>query len=632
MSTDRETPRSDGNGNQYSIGAVLRAARKIMPEEMQDQLLDQMSTDDQVEAAPAGAILMGVYILDYLGFARYIDDMTGEEHTSLAQLREHYMNRNALEKPLVPSTGIILSLLAADMIACPRHITPAYKFVEMAEEWQTGPLLGIEPRLLNDDRIGRAMSLAGANHKSLEEVLINLVINAGRQAGIPLNKFILDTTNLQLDGAFKSADKVEPGRGRNSFSQLIVSLVIASGSRLPVGFGVLAGSTSDSTTLPGIYGTVNQVADPGAVELLMDRIYPTPRNILFLKEKEKERQVYWISPLKMGLSEKRVREQIDRANGDQLWQPISYRSKREIKAQIDPPLQAFETTWTLTEKIKPDLEEGQSRRPRGSIQKIDIEVRCVFYLHKEEAEKESEERRQQIDDLEQDLMLFSGMLNKRKYRQLKYCQTKLAKLLTRHKEVSSFVTCTLVQTQEGLITLDWIWDEKAIKKEEGYDGIFALLTNYEEKQVNHNQLVTRYRSRDEVEVNFKAMRGLLDLERVLYSRPERIDAYIFLKVIALFVLTFLRSHAEREGVKTTEKQIQESMGDLLLVKTRILPLGLNTYAVARDSDLNRLFRKLFYLPEPNELIRDLGRMEMAHLDEYVQNWYEKQLEMNSGSQ
>lgn len=47
---------------------------------------------------------------------------------------------------------MILSLIVADMIACPRHITRTYKFQEMAERWQTGPLLGIEPSLLNDDR------------------------------------------------------------------------------------------------------------------------------------------------------------------------------------------------------------------------------------------------------------------------------------------------------------------------------------------------------------------------------------------------------------------------------------------------------------------------------------------------
>jgi len=143
----------------------------------------------------------------------------------------------------------------------------------MTEKWQTGPLLGIKPKLLNDDRIGRALTELGGDKKSMEEVLYNLVMDSSKKACISLNKFILDTTLLQLSGGFKEAPKVVPGRGRDSFSQLIVSLVIASGSRMPVGFGVLPGSTSDSTTLPDAYNSVHRVADEGAVEFLMDRIY-----------------------------------------------------------------------------------------------------------------------------------------------------------------------------------------------------------------------------------------------------------------------------------------------------------------------------------------------------------------------
>ena len=173
---------------------------------------------------------MGMQILEYVGFTRYVDQLLGEEHTSIEKLKEHYQD---LEKSsLTPSIGIVLSLLVADMIACPRHITRAYQFEKMGEKWQTGPLLGIEPKLLNDDRFGRAMTELGGDKKAMEEVLYNLVIDSSKKADIPLNKFILDTTLLQLSGNFKDAPKVVPGRGRDSFSQLIVSLVIASGSNI----------------------------------------------------------------------------------------------------------------------------------------------------------------------------------------------------------------------------------------------------------------------------------------------------------------------------------------------------------------------------------------------------------------
>ena len=162
-------------------GAIIQAARKLIPQEAQDELIMQLENADTIEASPAGAILVGMYILEYVGFSRYVDELLGEEHTTIEQLKNRYGNRAPFEKPMIPSTGIILSLMVADMIACPRNITPAYKFEEMAKQWRTGPLLGIEPSLLNDDRIGRAMSAIGANPQNLQEVLYNMIMDAGKK-------------------------------------------------------------------------------------------------------------------------------------------------------------------------------------------------------------------------------------------------------------------------------------------------------------------------------------------------------------------------------------------------------------------------------------------------------------------
>ena len=606
------------------IGSIMLSIMKQLPQEAQIQLIPQLTNSKEIDASPAGAILMGMHILEYVGFAKCVDQILGEEHTSLEKLKEHYQDKQVPERSfLTPSTGIVLSLIAADMIACPRHITRAYHYEEMAEKWQTGPLLGIEPKLLNDDRIGRALTALGVDKRSMEEVLSMLVVHASKKAGIPLNKFILDTTLLQLSGDFKDAPKVVPGRGKDLFSQLIVSLVIASGSKMPVGFGVHPGSTSDPTTLPEVYSSVHKIADEGAIEFLMDRAYPTASNLRFLMEHQDERMVYWVSPLKMGLSTREVRERIQGAWEQGLWKPITYRSTRETSGKITPPLTAFEATWILKDIVKPDLEPGQTRRPKGSIQTVKIEVRCVFYRHELTAGHEKNRRDIEKVKLEEALNEFTLKLNLRKFQELKYCQIKLDERLKAYPNTKKFVQCTLSISDSGVISLRWLWDEIALRTEEKYDGIFALLTNYQKEQVNANQLVQKYRGRDQVEVDFKDIKGILDLGRIIYQRPERIDAYIFLKIIAYFMLTFLRSYAEKAGIKTTEKKIQESMGDMLLVEGEILPLGVKTYAVARDTELNKFLRKTFDLPEPLDLIKILNEGSLQQIDACVINWHKK---------
>lgn len=93
--------------------------------DVQDELCSQSGTSEAPEASPAGVILMGIYMLDYVGFPRYLEGIQVEEHPSIEQFKSRYQAITAPEKPLNPSTGIIASLLVAHMVARPCHLTPA---------------------------------------------------------------------------------------------------------------------------------------------------------------------------------------------------------------------------------------------------------------------------------------------------------------------------------------------------------------------------------------------------------------------------------------------------------------------------------------------------------------------------
>ncbi len=101
----------DGDCIMKEIGAIIKSVQKFMPERAQNELIEQLGNAEMLEAAPAGAILMGMNILEYVGFPRYIDQLQGEEHTTIEQLKEQYQRRSILVNPMIPSTGIILSLL-----------------------------------------------------------------------------------------------------------------------------------------------------------------------------------------------------------------------------------------------------------------------------------------------------------------------------------------------------------------------------------------------------------------------------------------------------------------------------------------------------------------------------------------
>jgi|WetSurMetagenome_2_1015567.scaffolds.fasta_scaffold67163_1 transposase len=600
---------------------IIELAEKNLPKEAKDELLKQIEFSKRIDAPPIGAVLVAIYVLTYVKFPEYVDNLLGVEHTPVEVLREKYNGRGEDEEYPIPSPGIILSIVVADMIAHPRNITRVYKFEEMAEKWHTGPLLGIEPSILNDDRILRTMSMFGKDMNTMHEVLFMLVIDASKKANIPLNKFILDTTILELSGEFEKAPKVKAGRGKNSFSQLVVSLVIASGSKLPILINVHPGGTHDASTFKDSYNMINRIADEGSIEIIMDRIYPTAENIKFLKDRESERKVYWLSPLKTNISRREVREKVDIAYKEGGWEPINYRSTKEIRSNDEPPLEAYETKWTMIHEEKPELETGQKRRVPGSINRTLIEHRAVFYKNKIQAEKEKEHREEKIKELEEQFTFFKSKLNKRKYTDYEYCKNKLNELIKKYKSLKPLFKVVLGKNDLNIITFESKWDDELIANEVKYDGIFVLLTNYEEKQVGSNQLIKKYRTRDQIEVDFKELKGLLDLERVYHRLPERIDTYIFLKGIALFVLTFMCAIAKSNDVKTTIRKLLESMGDMILAENNIEPLNMKIYTLGRDTELNRFFRNYFNLPDPIIFINELTKIEFNKLEEYVLKWY-----------
>lgn len=608
------------------LGAVFALIQQL-PKKAQTALLPGLKLNEAKYTA-AGAVLIAMHLLEILGIPRRIDEVLVEEHTSLLFLKDE-MKAGRKQKP---STGIVICLLVADMLAYPKRIARIYQVQELAKEWHTDKLLGIDPDLLNDDRLLRALSLIGSLPSAMEDILQGTTLNVSEQFQIRLSRFFVDGSLLQLDGVFAQADKVQPGRGENSLSQLATSLVAASGSRLPVSFRVLPGNTNDCTTLPYALTAMERVAAPGIIEWIADRIFPTAKNILYLKS-QTQREYRFIAPLKIGVSEKRFRELVDQAWAKQTWQNINYRSAAETRKNMERTYQAFETEWTLTDIEKPELEPGQIRRPKGSIIRHEVTVRCTIYRHGHKAEQEKQKRQTEREECEAALQEFTRKLNKRNLQTIEECQKAGKDLLKKFPKAKPFVNLSYSENPHKAVLLSWTWDEIAYAREELYDGVFAMLTNHPEEEVSANETLHRYRDRNQIEMNFRDLKGLFDLERIFIQIPERIDAYLFVKVLAYFVLAFLRWYAEEQGYgKLTETKIQDQLSELGISRISIEPLGIDKWSVANDNPLATFYRSSLGLPDPHEFIEILNGLTDAQqqITQWLHTWEQTQ-SMDSAS-
>jgi hypothetical protein len=126
---------------------------------------------------------------------------TGVEHTSLEYLKKEM----AAGRKQIPSSGILIGLLVADMLAYPKQIARVYEVQTLAKAWHTDKLLGIDPDLLNDDRLLRTLSKLGECPSAMRDILQGMTLDVSGQFKISLSRFFVDGSILQLDGAFAQA-------------------------------------------------------------------------------------------------------------------------------------------------------------------------------------------------------------------------------------------------------------------------------------------------------------------------------------------------------------------------------------------------------------------------------------------
>jgi IS4 transposase len=71
--------------------------------------------------------------------------------------------------------------------------------------------------------------------------------------------------------------------------------------------------------------------------------------------------------------------------------------------------------------------------------------------------------------------------------------------------------------------MSWSKDEAIIPELDKTDDIFVLLTNHDKEKVDANELLTRYRGRNDIEISFGFLKGSLDLQQIFLRNPERLD-------------------------------------------------------------------------------------------------------------
>lgn len=583
-----------------------------LPPKLQQRLAAELKID-VAKATPAGAVLIGFSLTQTFGVGETIDYLLGEEHLSVQQMQDE------LAQGVTPriSTGTACEVLIADMLGCYKNLTRLYHLEEACEAWRVRDILGLPPEKLNDDRLGRALDTIGDNPTLMGDILQALVLKAAERFGIPLNRFYNDTTAIPVWGERQGNDKVQFGHGGlPGLQQLILNLTILAGPSLPVTADTDPGNVQGGPVFGRTLTAVSKLTR-GEFEIIVDRGILSHYNMhLMLTEK----RAFFIGPLKEELCRSWLLDTL-RSAGANAFTPIAYRFKEEARKGQPSHYEALEATYSF----RVELNRRKPREPRkkkGERRFAEYTIRAVIYRDNKKKQRDAEHRAKNITKVEARLQELQGKLNKRNLCTVTACQSQVREIFRGLPELRQAYKVTVETNVHGAVTLTWEKDEEVLQEAALTDGLFVLLTNHPIEAVDANELLTRYRGRNDIEMSYRFLKGALDLNQIFLRKPSRVDAYCYLKVLAMFVLNLAHWFLTKEGQKKmTPQKLQEVLGNTTIVEQRLEPFGIRHWVGTNVTEPIRILIELFHLPDPVAIVEAIN----AAIDYYqiLNQWSQK---------
>jgi len=166
--------------------------------------------------------------------------------------------------------------------------------------------------------------------------------------------------------------------------------------------------------------------------------------------------------------------------------------------------------------------------------------------------------------------LARQQLNRRKYKQAAYAWAQIEKQVLRQPG-GEFLDVTLTG-DDGALRLTWTLKASALRAAMRLDGKFILVTN--DRTRTPAELVACYGEKDKVEKANRTLKGPLRLRPVFLHNDARIEALIFVTLLALLTYSILEMKCRRRGLRVTGEAILKGFAHLAVI-----------YTVCRDSSL-----------------------------------------------
>lgn len=458
---------------------------------------------------------------------------------------------------------------------------PLYRLEEWAEECTAGPLLGVRPSDLTDDRVARTLDHLA---EKVEEVKTAVCLAAIERFSIDVARFHWDLTSLDFEGAYECQDPrfafVTYGyhhRHPGEKKQVRVAQMVTGDGGVSVLHKTYSGNQADVNCAVDYLDLLCQVRD---------KFGKTPRLVgdskLLSREamiKLEDAGLHWIFPEPHTEPLAKIYRELAPLD-DESWTRLDYVSRRQ---QGLPDLER--TDYRAQEKVlelkvdAPLPEGGQDKNPvrsgrpgRPPKPKKVYRFRRFIIWSSEERDAQRVNREAQMQRIESSLEEKRAKLLGQYWQRRSQSQAEesVRKVLDA-RSTGRFISVQVTRSPEGLgWQLTWKRQEDIIADAESLDGFYSLLSNVPQESADIQEVFRDYKAQSSVERRFADWKGPLQVRPLFLKKNKRIEGLVLVLSLALLVFSLL----ERE-VRAGLKDEEESMVGLLPVKRAVRATGKN---------------------------------------------------------
>jgi Domain of unknown function (DUF4277) len=460
------------------------------------------------------------------------------------------------------SHGEVIEALVANRLTAP---APLVRVEEWAAAMAVEEAYGIEPHLLNDDRIARALDAVAPQ---LDAIVGGVGAAAITGFGVDVARLHWDMTSISLYGAYPEVDEEYPAPRwghpkdrRPDLKQIQAGLAVSADGGIPVFHRVYDGGAAEVAQVTGAMTALKKIAGPRTFLLVGDSKLISWANATAMNAQG----VGFVAPLAASRAPAGLFAALPAGAGV----VVDYVAGRDAGKPA-----AARGSYRVLEDGGMDL---PGRRKAGPP----VHLRRILVYSSANAAGAAKARALKLGKAAAELDKLVRTAGTR-FHPAEDAVASRVQAITTQRRVQAYLRTAITLNPAGRPVLSWHFDQAAIDAEAAADGWYALLTNLEPGQASAEQVFRRYKGQHAVERRYGEFKGPLAVAPLFLKTNRRITALITVICLALLIFCLaerqvrnaLAPHGEmmtglpgygRTPARPTGRTIFQALADLRLI-------------------------------------------------------------------